>query len=143
MNKLTKRLAAIGAAMTMAVSMMSISVSASVAYNWQLKKIYGQPAYTVKCSGNVTNLSTTYDDGIDFRCNYMSNNDSDVQFDITSSFKKKPNQKAALSFIGDFSQIQFKSAWYSAYVANGYKCGVSGNLINDISTTYTATGTAA
>lgn len=141
--KLRKRIAAMGAAMVMAVNMMSVGASASTPYYWTLDKQYNQPISTVTCTGYVYNLTTTNDDAIDFICTYESNTNSDVRLDIIHNMKLNVNQKADLFYVKDTDQIKFKNSWYSTYVANGYKCQVTGELINCIATTYTASGKAS
>lgn len=141
--KLIRKISAAITAVALAAGMMSMGASASTPYNWTLSKTYGQPTSSVSCKGYVYNLSTSYDDAIDFVCNTMSNNYCDVQFDITSSMKLDSNQKAFLYYVSDTDDIKFKSGWYSAYVANGNRCTVNGKLFNDTSTTFTATGSAS
>ena len=66
--KLRKRIAALGAAIVMAVSMMSIGASASDPSNWNVQAGLYRPTSTWKTAshGTVTGLSTSTDNGITF-----------------------------------------------------------------------------
>ena len=140
--KMFKKFAAISAATVMAVSMMLFNASASTPDNWTITKLYGQPTSTVIHHGVVTNLGAFTDDAIDFECYTMSNNYADVKMDITATMKKYSNSYAFLYNAGNKASIEFNDAWCVYYADNGYKCDITGWLINDISTTYTATGSA-
>ena len=141
--KLRKRMAAIGAAMVMAVSMMSVLASASTPYGWELKKTYYQPTGSVSCTGYVYNLYNGVDTGIDFNCDLHTANATAV-FDITNSMKYSSAEKARIYYAGQPTYTNnFKSSWYAAYKDNGYKCTVTGSLENDTSVTFRATGTAS
>lgn len=140
--KFIKKIAAMGAAMVMAVSMMSVNASASVTYNWTLSKGYNQPTNTAKCSGEVTGLTASNDDAIDFYCSSMSNTDATVKFIIEASFRKVSNQVTYLYYAGDSDTAKFKSNWYTYAACQDGRCTVTGSLVNDTSVTYTARGTA-
>ena len=142
--KLRKRIAAFGAAMVMAVSMMSIGASASVTYFWSIYKASPyQPESTVYCSDEVTGLTSYNDDAIDFYCSYMSSSDSDVKFDIESNFKRDSNQYAYLYYATDSDQIKFRSYWWNDPACSDGKCTCTGRLYNDYSYSFNATGTAS
>ncbi len=141
--KITRKIAAVCAAMTMTVSMMSVNVNAaSTPYNWTIKKSYGQPTSTVKCEGEVKNLTAAADDAIDFTCSSMSNSSATVKFDIESAFKKVSSQYAYVHYAGDTDSIKFKAYWYNDKDCEDGKCSIMGTLYNDTSTTFTASGTA-
>ena len=137
-----KRITAATTAFVMAASMMLFNASASTPDNWTITKLYGQPTSAVIHHGVVTNLGAFTDDAIDFECYTMSNNYADVKMDITATMKKYSNSYAYLYYAGDTDSIKFNDAWCVYYADNGYKCDITGWLINDTSTTYTATGSA-
>lgn len=141
--KLNKKITALLVAMTITASMMSVNVSAaSKPYNWTIKKSYGQPTSTVKCEGEVTQLTAAADDAIDFTCSSVSNSYATVKFDIEEEFKKVQSQYAYVHYAGDTDSIKFKAYWYSDSDCEDGNCSVYGTLMNDTSTTFTASGTA-
>lgn len=74
--KLRKRIAALGAAMTMAVSMMSIGASASKADDWFVHAQYALPTSTNKYedTGVVKYLNPNTDTGLTFHATSYVNN---------------------------------------------------------------------
>lgn len=142
MRKLTKRIAAMGAAVMMMASVSAIGASASNTYNWTLNKGYNQPTNTAKCTGEVTGLTAANDDAIDFYCSSMTNTNATVKFVIEASFRKVSNQVSYLYYAGDSDTAKFKSNWYTYAECQDGRCSVTGTLVNDTSVTYTAKGTA-
>ena len=113
--KLRKRMAAIGAAMVMAVSMLSVVASASTPYSWELKKTYNQPTGSVSYTGYVYNLYDGVDTGIDFHCNLHTENATAV-FDITNSMKYSSAEKARIYYANQPTYtIKFKSGCFCTW----------------------------
>lgn len=123
MNKLTKKIAAIGAAVMMMASISAMGVSASYGVNWEVYKPANSPSSAGRSVDNrtVSGLSTANDSAIDFQCGYFSGATSGTY--VQSNMRKNSTDNVKLRKFGASGSSYFKSNWY-AY-SNGGKCAVT------------------
>ena len=130
--KLRKRIAALGAAMTMAVSMMSIGASASNASNWYVQGGSYRPYSSWKTTHNgvVTGLNTYNDNGITFHTTTYKS-PSGLSYAIGSS--SYASNTVVLNNTYSAPTVYFVAGWYNAtmgtvpYTVQGYNMGASGD----------------
>ena len=86
--KLRKRIAAMGAAMVMAVSMMSIGASASAPYTGNFSLIYGEsmPTYLIKTSQNVTLKAARTGPTVTVNTSHFYRDSSTSYLEVTSTY---------------------------------------------------------
>ena len=130
--KLRKRIAAFGAAMVMAVSMMSIEASASVPSYWSVHGGSDRPHSSWKPNDDhfVTGLTLVNDSGLDFNANNYSS-PTGASYVICSC--DYGAYTGTINDLNDTPFIPFTSGWYSTtggsihYYINGYNLGATGN----------------
>ena len=131
--KLRKRIAAFGAAMVMAVSMMSIGASASVPDTWNVHGGSNRPYSSWKetDSGYVTGLKPSTDNGLDFHVTSYTS-PTGLAYAIGSS----PYCTGTVVLNGNNLNpppLLFVANWYAAsggsvpYSVTGYNLGATGN----------------
>ena len=131
--KLRKRIAALGAAMVMAVSMMSIGASASNGDSWNVQGGSYRPYSSWKDtdSGYVTGLSPSTDTGLDFSVTSYTS-PTGLAYAIGSS--PYCQHTVTLSAASPYPPTTpFISGWYSSsggtvpYSVAGHNLGASGD----------------